>query len=109
MLVNDLAWVPFVGMTVPFLMMPLSVAAAGLLDVRAEPVFPRWACYYSLAASAIVMPSGLITFFRSGPLAWNGVLGWWVPVTDFFIWYVVMFFLLRSAIRREAADEGITS
>jgi len=37
-------------------------------------------------------------FFKHGPFAWNGVLAWWIPLTMFFIWFVVMTVLLLRAI-----------
>jgi hypothetical protein len=106
LLVNDLAWIPFVGMTVPFLVMPLTVAIVGFLDPNTEnPTFPRWACYYNLALAVIDMPGGMITFFQTGVFAWNGIVGRWMGVSQFFIWFLVMFYLLQKAVRRQAREE----
>jgi hypothetical protein len=104
-LINDLAWIPFVGMTVPFLVMPLSVAIVGFLDPNEVKTFPRWACWYNLAISVICMPGGMCVFFLNGPFAWDGLVGWWMGVSNFFVWFFVMFFLLRNAILRQAREE----
>lgn len=106
LLLNDLAWVPFVGMTSPFLLLPIAIAIVGFLDESEEPVFPRWACLYNIGSALLLVPGGLITFFQAGPFAWNGVMGFWLPVTDFFIWFFVMTFLLRKAVLRQALEES---
>lgn len=49
------------------------------------------------------LPGGLVTFFKSGPFAWNGILAFWLPLTVFGIWYGVMFMLLRKAILGQVA------
>lgn len=105
-LLNDLGWVPFVGMTSPFLLLPVAIAIVGFLDESEEPVFPRWACFYNLGSALLLLPGGLITFFQTGPFALNGVMGFWLPVVDFFTWFIVIFFLLRKAVNRQALEEA---
>lgn len=102
MLMNDLAWLPFTGMAVPFVAMPLCVAVAGLLDRDPQPVFPRWFCYYSIAATVVIMPAALVIFFQSGWFAWNSLFGWWIPFADFFCWFVLLFGLVRRGILVQA-------
>jgi hypothetical protein len=36
--------------------------------------------------------------FKTGPLAWNGVFAWWIPLSAYFVWFVVMVVLLLRAI-----------
>jgi hypothetical protein len=39
-----------------------------------------------------------MAFFKTGPLAWNGLLAMYVPVITYFIWLSVMsFFTIRAA------------
>lgn len=102
LLVSDLCWIPFVGMTSPFLVMPLVVAIAGFMDKSPHPVFPRWFCFYNLAEVAIILPGGLMTFFQTGPFAWNGMIGWWFPVSNFFVWFIVLYILLVRGIKAQA-------
>jgi hypothetical protein len=45
----------------------------------------------------------LIPFFKHGPFAWNGVLGFWVVATDFFIWVFVMYFTTLKAVNADVA------
>ena len=101
-LVNDMAWIPFVGMTSPFLIVPISIAIVGFMDKSAQPLFPRWACYYNLFVTALLIPGGVITFFQTGPFAWDGLFGFWIPLTDWGIWFVVTCVLLVKHIHRQA-------
>ena len=102
MLLNDLAWLPFTGMAVPFIALPICVAIAGFIDSAATPVFPRWFCYYSIATTVVIMPAALVIFFQSGWFAWNNLFGWWLPLADFFMWLLVLFFLLRRGVLLQA-------
>jgi hypothetical protein len=43
------------------------------------------------------MPGALI--FKHGPLAWNGVLAFWVPACTYFTWFTVMAIQVVRAIR----------
>jgi hypothetical protein len=45
-----------------------------------------------------------VVFFKSGPLAWNGLLTWWIPLSVYGAWLVVMAWLLLRAINRDTAD-----
>lgn len=106
MLINDLGWICFVGMTSPFLLLPVAIAIVGFMDESDEPVFPRWACFYNLGSALLLIPGGIITFFHEGHFAWNGVMGFWLPVVDFFTWFIVMFVLLRKALVRQALEDS---
>lgn len=100
-LLSDLGWFFFVP---PVTLAMVQVAAFGigiLSDRSARPLFPRWLGYYNLWLAFIFSPGAIISFFKTGPFAWNGLLTFWIPATAFFTWFIVMAFLLRNAIRRE--------
>lgn len=101
---NDLAWLPFVGISAPFFIVPITIALVGFKDKSAHPVFPRWSCYYNLFTASAILPGCMAVVFKTGPLAWNGLLAWWLPVVDFGIWFVVMTVLLIKGINRQAAE-----
>jgi uncharacterized small protein (DUF1192 family) len=104
---NDLAWLPFVGIVMTVLLQWAVTAIAIFTDRRQEPVFPRWMGYLTLWACVGIVPGGFIVFFKSGPLAWNGILGWWVLIITFFIWMVCMSVVLLRAIAHEERDEAL--
>lgn len=103
-LLNDLTWVVFM---LPFgnnVMQLLPVALAIFGDKSAQPVFPRWIGHLSLWLAIVFLPSALIIFFKSGPLAWNGSVPFWIGLAGHGIWTVAMTVaLIRAAHRRELA------
>jgi hypothetical protein len=34
----------------------------------------------------LIMPAGTVLFFKTGPFAWNGVAGLYIPLVGFVIW-----------------------
>ena len=42
-----------------------------------------------------------------GPLAWDGILGFWLPVTLYFVWLIVTTVLTAKAVERD--DEALYS
>jgi hypothetical protein len=64
-------------------------------------VLPRWAGYLNIWTVPLLFPGFAVYVFRSGPLAWNGIFAWWVPVGVFSGWFVVMIALMFRAVREE--------
>jgi hypothetical protein len=52
----------------------------------------------------LFIPGGLLTFFKIGPFAWNGLFVWWIPFLVFFTWYLLMFYMLRIAIIEQGKE-----
>ncbi|MDB5968370.1 MAG: putative rane protein [Hydrocarboniphaga sp.] len=99
-LMNDLAWLQFLGGVSLYLAMPLAVTAAALLDRRPEAPFPRWCGYANLWLTVMILPDQMLFFFHSGPFAWNGLFGLWIPVVVFSGFFLLNFYVLRQAIFR---------
>jgi uncharacterized membrane protein len=100
-LLNDLGWIGLIVGFVPFVAWVWSVALAILSDEDEQPLYPRWAGYLSLLLGTLQIPPVLLVFFKTGPFAWNGLMSWWVPATDFFTFVIVMLVLTLRAIKRE--------
>jgi hypothetical protein len=101
-MLHDAAWLQYLGALAPFLFMLGSVAIAAFVDDCEKPAFPRWVGFFNLFAILAFLPDQMIFFFHSGPFAWSGLFGWWIPLFDFFGWIVVMFVVLRKAVMDEA-------
>ena len=107
-LLNDLAWIPFVMVFPPAVVQNIAIAVATFSDKAPRPVFPRWVAYFNLWVAFLFLPAGLLTFFKHGAFAWNGLLSFWVALTVFGTWYLVMFVVLRGAVEQEfSASDGI--
>jgi hypothetical protein len=77
--------------------MYITVTIVALAGKSQNPVFPRWFGYQSIMTLVGLLPDQMLFFFKTGPFAWNGILGFWVPLTMFGSWFVTMFVLLRRA------------
>jgi hypothetical protein len=101
---NDAGWLMFVMVFPEYTLMMVCIALAGFRDRSRNPVFPRWASYLCLWIGFTGMGGGLAVFFKHGPFAWNGLIGFYVPVIMFGIWMVVMTYLLHTGIKRQAVE-----
>ncbi len=45
--------------------------------------------------------------FQSGPLAWDGLLSFWLRNGAFALFVIVMFFVLRRAVLRQAREDQV--
>jgi hypothetical protein len=54
----------------------------------------------------LVIPAGVVPFFKSGPFAWNGAFAFFLPLAVFATWIAVMTILLRRAIDNEEPLDG---
>jgi hypothetical protein len=76
--------------------------------------FPRWFGYLT-AWIAVMFEAGAFAFLpRTGPLAWNGLMVFWLPLILFGVWIAVMCNLLLRALKRqrdeaqlERAQQGV--
>jgi hypothetical protein len=44
------------------------------------------------------VPGTVAVFFHTGPFAWSGILIWYLPLSVFAVWMVVMSILVLRAI-----------
>lgn len=108
-LLHDLGCLIFVGMAPFVLIQNLAIGLAILRD-RARPrILPRWAGYLNLWTVLLLAPGFAVYVFRGGPLAWDGIFTWWVPVVAFGGWFIVMITLMFRAVAAEAAASPATA
>lgn len=101
-LLNDLGWITLLMTFAPFIIQNFALGLCILSDKRETPILPRWVGYYNFWVGVLFIPGGLLTFFKTGPFAWDGLFVWWVPFLVFFSWYLVMFYSLRVAVKQQA-------
>jgi hypothetical protein len=108
-LLDDLAWIVFiapVGMVVSQFVL---LAVAVYFDDRIDPVFPRWVGHFSLVMAVAMVPAAGAAVFQTGPLAWDGLWSFWVRNGAYVAFVIVMFFVLRKAVYRQAVDDGVVA
>jgi len=101
---NDLGWLPFDGLIYTVCLEALVIGIAILGDKQERPVFPRWVGYLNVWCALLMAPAGLDFFFKSGPLAWNGMIAWWVLFVAFFVWLAVMTTTTLRAISNHESE-----
>ena len=101
---HDTAWLMFVMVFPGYTLQMICQAIAGFIDRSPNPTWPRWAAYFNLWVGFAGVGGGLAVFFKDGPFAWNGLIGFYVPIAVFAVWLVVTTVLLLKAIKRQAAE-----
>lgn len=110
LLLNDLAWVTFSSQVGFLIAQSVILALAIYLDRQERPVFQRWVAHFNLVVAALLMPAAFVGAAMTGPIAWDGLLTFWVRNVAIGIWIVVMAVVLGRAMRRHRAeDETVTA
>jgi len=101
---NDLAWLPFLGVVSTAMVQCFGMAYVVLSDDRPSPVYPRWFAYYNIMSALLFAPADFIIMFKRGPLAWNGVISFYLVFTVFTAWLLVMTFMTNRAINQQETE-----
>ena len=104
-LLNDFAWFAFIAPVGFIMVQNVCLALSIFLDARPVPVFPRWVAHFNLVAALLMAPGAFVVLFKTGPLAWDGALAFWLRLGTFAVYVAVMFFVVRSAIQRQIIEE----
>jgi len=102
-MLNDAAWFLFLYTWPPFSAWCICIAVP---IFRAQPgteAFPRWIAYLNVWVAILFVPAGLMSFFKTGPFAYNGLMAMYMPLTVFFIWMIAMTTATLQGIKREEA------
>jgi hypothetical protein len=108
-LLNDLAWVTFTVL-VPYLIAQcLLLALAIYWDRQQQPIFKMWVAHFNILVAVALAPAAFTALTFSGPLAWDGLLSFWVKNIAIATWIVVMGVVLGQAILRRRAEEPVAA
>ncbi|HWJ09300.1 MAG TPA: hypothetical protein VNS46_07985 [Nocardioides sp.] len=99
-MLSDFGWLTFVMVFPAYVFQLGCVAIASFIDRSESPVWPRWAGFLNLWIALSGAGGGLAVFFKTGPFAWNGVVGFYLPVGAFVVWLLVMTHLMLRHHRR---------
>lgn len=101
---HDLGWILFVTVIWSLWVQLIAIGVAILIDRAESPVLPRWLGYLNLWEAVMILPAGMVLFFKSGPFAWNGLMGIWVPLASFCLWFIAMTWALHRNLTQQIAD-----
>lgn len=103
-LLNDFGWITFT-ILVPFLIgQSVILSLAIYFDEQPHPIFNRWVARFNLAVAAALVPASFTGLSLSGPLAWDGVLSFWLKNIAIAVWLVVMGVTVGRAVYRERTE-----
>jgi hypothetical protein len=110
LLFNDLAWVTFSTQVGFLIAQSVILALAIFLDRQPRPVFARWVAHFNLVVAALLVPAAFAGTAMTGPLAWDGLLTFWVRNVAIGTWILVMAVVLARAIgSQRVADEAVAA
>lgn len=100
---NATAWFFLLGAVAPAVFQNFAIMAVVLSGDGS--VYPRWIGYVNMYCALGLMLGVLTPFFKDGPFAWNGVVGFWIVAIDFFVWMFVMWWATAVAIGKDTGEE----
>ena len=108
-LLNDLAWLTFT-ILVPYLIaQSLLLALAIYWDRQDRPVFKPWVAHFNLLIAAALAPAAFTALASTGPIAWDGLLSFWVKNIAIAVWIIVMGVVLGQTIRQQRAQDRVAA
>lgn len=100
---NDAAWFGFlVGWSMLSLQM-LATAAITLADRGRPQLVPRWLSWFSVIGAVLLVTANGCAITETGPFAWDGVLGYYVPMAIWGFWLDAHAWYMRKDIRARGA------
>ncbi|HEX6389561.1 MAG TPA: hypothetical protein VFZ89_08940, partial [Solirubrobacteraceae bacterium] len=103
---NDFQYILLEFEVFPLSLWAVAIGLLIMLDKSARPVFPRWTAWVNFWFAGLVMTGQFMIFFKTGPIAWNGVLALYWPAFVFFCWICVMSVMTVKGSRRENDEVG---
>jgi hypothetical protein len=108
-LFNDLAWVAFVSQVGFLIGQSVFLALAIYLDRQPRPVFKTWVAHFNLLIAAALAPASFVGLALVGPMAWDGLLSFWIRNIAIGLWIAVMGVVLGQAIHRQRREEAVAA
>lgn len=103
---SDFGFIQFFGGIPMFWMVWIVTAYASLaMSRRGNPVIPRWFGYLNLWCAILYVPELLIFFFKSGPFAWDGLVGFWIPMVVFVTYFIAATVVFFRIVQRHFSSE----
>lgn len=105
---NDLGFIIF-NLWFTFTLVQLLVMSAVWLTGR-QNLIPRWLGYFGLFDAASFFAVTFIPFFKTGPIAWHGILTFYTVLGIFFLWMLVTSWKVVEALKiieQREADQSV--
>lgn len=100
---NDWAWMAFL---LGWIYLAVEMIASGIVelhDQRPVPTIPRWLTWLTFAGAATLLTAAGPAFFKSGPFAYHGLLGFYLPMLIWGIYLLLTSWYMLKELDRETA------
>lgn len=105
---NDTAWLGFLFVGWPLLSLQMiSTAIVAGKDRRPSPLFPRWLSRGALVGAVIMATAAGCGFTTTGTFAYNGVVGYFVPLVIWAAWLNLHAWFMRGDIKRRLMSVAV--
>jgi len=104
-MLNDLGFILFNITYAVTSVQAIAAGIVGLADKGAVRVFPRWVCGWAIFAGLSFIPISAMPFFKTGPLAWNGLFTFWILFGTYFMWTASMGVCMAKDASRRLREE----
>ena len=101
---NDIAWLMFITPIAPFNIQNVAIGVAILNDKR--QTLPRWVAFVNFWVAFSFLPDPLAFFFHSGPFAWRGIFIFWLALTTYAIFLIVMGVMLSKVVKESELNDS---
>ncbi|HZS20969.1 MAG TPA: hypothetical protein VFA63_08270, partial [Pseudonocardiaceae bacterium] len=75
-------------------------------DETPDPVWPRWVGYFSLFVALSSFGGAVAVYFKTGPLAYNGLIAFWLVMVGFMGWITIMIVCVHRWTVRQPVGAG---
>lgn len=84
----------------------LALGICFLSDRREQPLFPKWAAWFTMFVGASFVAETMMPLVYSGPFSRSGLLNYWIEFSLFFVMMIVVSTYILKAIARLEREHG---
>lgn len=99
-LMNDISWILMMSNFPGFVIQDIAFSYSILHDRRPRTLFPRWLAYVTTSLTLLYWPAFGLVFVKTGVIAWNGALSFWVAAAAGGLNVLLISFYLYKAIAK---------
>jgi len=103
----DWSWFAFLLGWIYLAIEMIATAVVEFQDTREVPMIPRWFSWLTLADAASLITAAGPAFFKSGPFAYDGLLGFYVPMVVWGTYLIGTTWYMHQELVREEAGERV--
>jgi hypothetical protein len=98
---SDWAWMAFLLGWFYLALEMVATAVVEFMDKREQPMVPRWFSWLTLFGAVTLLSAAGPAFFKSGPFAYHGLLGFYMPMVVWGVYLNVTAWFMYRELDRE--------